>query len=81
MLLNQWWQVAQQVCKENGGSLPHETALVLDEIGNLNVRVACLPAIATLGRSMRLHEYLFVQNLKQLNAYNEPGDGGPAGTS
>ena len=74
--LNQWWQVAQQVCKESGGRMPHETALVLDEIGNLNVRVACLPAIATLGRSMKIHEYLFVQNLKQLNAYNEPGDGG-----
>ena len=74
--LNQWWQVAQQVCKENGGCMPHETALVLDEIGNLNVKVACLPAIATLGRSMKIHEYLFVQNLKQLNAYNEPGDGG-----
>lgn len=74
--LNQWWQVAQQACKENGGRVPHETALVLDEIGNLNVRVACLPAIATLGRSMKVHEYLFVQNLKQLNAYNEPGDGG-----
>lgn len=74
--LNQWWQVAQQVCKENGGRVPHETALVLDEIGNLNVKVACLPAIATLGRSMKVHEYLFVQNLKQLNAYNEPGDGG-----
>ena len=74
--LNQGWQVAQQVCKEGGGRVPHETALVLDEIGNLNVKVACLPAIATLGRSMRIHEYLFVQNLKQLNAYNEPGDGG-----
>lgn len=74
--LNQWWQVAQQVCKENGGRMPHETALVLDEISNLNVKVACLPAIATLGRSMKIHEYLFVQNLKQLNAYNEPGDGG-----
>ena len=74
--LNQWWQVAQRACKENGGRMPHETALVLDEIGNLNVKVACLPAIATLGRSMKIHEYLFVQNLKQLNAYNEPGDGG-----
>lgn len=74
--LNQWWQVAQQACKENGGRMPHETALVLDEIGNLNVKVVCLPAIATLGRSMKIHEYLFVQNLKQLNAYNEPGDGG-----
>lgn len=74
--LNQWWQVAQQACKENGGRMPHETALVLDEIGNLNVKVACLPAIATLGRSMKIHEYLFIQNLKQLNAYNEPGDGG-----
>ncbi len=74
--LNQWWQVAQRACKANGGRMPHETAILGDEIGNLNVKVACLPAIATLGRSMGIHEYLFVQNLKQLNAYNEPGDGG-----
>lgn len=74
--LNQWWQVAQKACKANGGRMPHETAILGDEIGNLNVKVACLPAIATLGRSMGIHEYLFVQNLKQLNAYNEPGDGG-----
>ena len=74
--LNQWWQMAQRACKENGGRMPHETALVLDEIGNLNVKVACLPAIATLGRSMRISEQIFVQNLKQLNAYNDPGDGG-----
>ena len=74
--LNQWWQMAQRACKENGGRMPHDTALVLDEIGNLNVKVACLPAIATLGRSMGIREQIFVQNLKQLNAYNDPGDGG-----
>ena len=74
--LNQWWQVAQKACKANAGRMPHETAILGDEIGNLNVKVACLPAIATLGRSMGIHEYLFVQNLKQLNSYNEPGDGG-----
>lgn len=74
--LNQWWQVAQAVCKENGGRVPHETAIIGDEIGNVGSKVACLPAIATLGRSMGIHEWLFVQNLKQLNAYNEPGDGG-----
>lgn len=74
--LDQWWQVAQSVCKENGGRVPHETAIIGDEIGNVGSKVACLPAIATLGRSMGIHEWLFVQNLKQLNAYNEPGDGG-----
>ena len=74
--LNQWWQVAQAVCKENGGRVLHETGIVGDEIGNLNCKVACLPSIATLGRSMGIHEWLFTQNLKQLNAYNEPGDGG-----
>lgn len=74
--LDQWWQVAQAVCKENGGRVPHETAIIGDEIGNVGSKVACLPAIATLGRSMGIHEWLFVQNLKQLNAYNEPGDGG-----
>ncbi|OUN41802.1 hypothetical protein B5G21_09185 [Enorma massiliensis] len=74
--LNQWWQTAQEVCKENAGRMPHETAIIGDEIGNVGARIACLPAIATLGRSMGIHEWLFVQNLKQLNAYNEPGDGG-----
>ena len=73
--LNQWWDVAQSVAARAGGRLPHQTGLVLDEIGNTG-RVACLPAIATLGRSLGAHEYLFVQNLKMLNAYNEPGDGG-----
>lgn len=73
--LNQWWRVAQEVARGNGGRVPHETAILGDEIGNTG-RVACLPAIATLGRSMRIHEYLLVQNLKQLNVYNEPGDGG-----
>lgn len=73
--LNQWWDVAQRVAARNGGRLPHVTGLVLDEIGNTG-RVACLPSIATLGRSLGVHEYLFVQNLKMLNAYNEPGDGG-----
>lgn len=74
--LDQWWQVAQAVCKENGGRVLHETGIVGDEIGNLNCKVACLSSIATLGRSMGIHEWLFTQNLKQLNAYNEPGDGG-----
>lgn len=73
--LNQWWSVAQEVAKRNGGRVPYETAIVGDEIGNTG-KVSCLPSIATLGRSMGVHEYLFVQNLKQLNAYNEPGDGG-----
>lgn len=74
--LNQWWQTAQEACKENGGRMPHETAIIGDEIGNVGERIACLPPIATLGRSMGIHEWLFVQNCKQLNAYNEPGDGG-----
>lgn len=73
--LNQWWDVAQRAAARHGGRLPHTTGLVLDEIGNTG-RVACLPSIATLGRSLGVHEYLFVQNLKMLNAYNEPGDGG-----
>lgn len=74
--LNQWWAEAQRACRVNGGRMPNDTAILGDEIGNIGSKVACLPAIATLGRSMCIHEYLFVQNLKQLNAYNEPGDGG-----
>lgn len=73
--LNQWWTVAQEVAREKGGVVPHETAIVGDEIGNTG-KVTCLPAITTLGRSMGVHAYLIVQNLKQLNVYNEPGDGG-----
>lgn len=74
--LNQWWTEAQRACRANGGLMPRDTAILGDEIGNIGSKVACLPAIATLGRSMRIHEYLFVQNEKQLNVYNEPGDGG-----
>lgn len=72
---SEYWQTAQLVCKEMGGSLPRPTALILDEVGNTG-RIACLPSIATLGRAMHLREHLFVQNLKMLAAWNEPGDGG-----
>lgn len=72
---NQYWRVAQQIAGERSGKLPFETAILGDEWGNLG-KVDCLGEIVTLGRSMRLHMYAFVQNLKQLNKYNKPGDEG-----
>lgn len=73
--MSQWWRVAQEVACENGGRVPHETAIVGDELGNVG-RIDALPQIATLGRSLKVHLYAFVQNLGQMNDYNAPGDGG-----
>ena len=73
VFLNQWWRVAQQQAAKNGGRLPHETAIVGDEWGNLPM-VAALPEIVTLGRSYKLHMYAFTQDLKQWHKYNKPGD-------
>lgn len=72
---NQYWKVAQEEALENGGRLPRPTAIVGDELGNVG-RIDCLPQISTLGRSMRLYLYAFVQNFKQLEAYNDPNDNG-----
>lgn len=71
----QYWRAAQQAAARNGGHLPRETAIVGDEWGNLG-KVDCMGELVTLGRSMRLHMYALVQNLKQLNKYDAPGDNG-----
>lgn len=73
VFVSQWWRAAQRATRANGGRLPHETAIVGDEWGNMP-KVDALPEMVTLGRSMRLHVYAFVQNLKQLNKYSRPGD-------
>lgn len=73
--MNQWWRVAQEVAREHGSRVPHETAIVGDELGNVG-RIDALPQIATLGRSYHVHLYAFVQNLGQMNDYNTPGDNG-----
>ena len=73
VFLNQYWRVANEIAGRNGGRLPHETAIVGDELGNCN-KLSCLPEMITLGRSMRFHVYAFVQNLGQLRRYNRPGD-------
>lgn len=72
---SQYWRVAQQTAAENGGRLPRETSIVGDEWGNLG-KVDCMGELVTLGRSMHLHLYALVQNLKQLNKYDNPGDNG-----
>lgn len=72
---NQWWRVAQAEAKRNGGRLPRKTIILGDEWGNMG-RVECTGQMVTLGRSMGLSANLFVQNLKQLNAYNTSGDNG-----
>lgn len=73
--MNQYWSLAQQAAGGQHGRMPHETAIIADEFGNLG-RVDAAPQIASLGRSFGLHLYTFVQNYSQLNVYNDPGDGG-----
>lgn len=73
--MSQWWRVAQEVARSNGGRVPHETAILGDELGNVG-RIDALPQIATLGRSYKVHLYAFVQNLGQMNDYSDPGDNG-----
>lgn len=73
--MNQWWRVAQEVARKHGSRVPHETAIVGDELGNVG-RIDALPQIAALGRSYKVHLYAFVQNLGQMNDYNAPGDNG-----
>lgn len=72
---NQWWRVAQAKAAQNGGRLSRKTIILGDEWGNMG-RVECTPLIATLGRSMDIRANFFVQNIKQLNAYDKPGDNG-----
>ncbi len=74
-LYNQLWEAAQEVSEENGGKLPHPFVILGDEWGNVP-RVGCLGEMVSLGRSMDFHVYLFVQNMAQLNKYNDSGDGG-----
>ena len=71
--LNQWWRIAQAEADKNGGRLPHETAILGDEWGNLP-KVEAMAEIVTLGRSYRLHAYCATQDLKQWSKYNKPGD-------
>lgn len=71
--LNQWWRIAQAEANKNGSRLPHETAILGDEWGNLP-KVEAMAEIVTLGRSYRLHAYCATQDLKQWGKYNKPGD-------
>ena len=73
IFFNQYWRVANEIAASRGGRLPHETAIVGDELGNCN-KLDCLHEMVTLGRSMRFHVYAFVQNIGQLRRYNKPGD-------
>lgn len=73
--LNQWWMRARSIAESNGGRVPHETALALDEFGNFP-KIEAIPEICTLGRSYKIHFWGFVQGIGQLTVYNKPGDGG-----
>lgn len=74
-MYNQLWAALQDVASRNGEKLPHPFVILGDEWGNLP-RVSCLGEMVSLGRSMDLHVFVFVQNMAQLNKYNDPGDGG-----
>ena len=71
--MNQWWRIAQAEADMNGSRLPHETAILGDEWGNLP-KVEAMAEIVTLGRSYHLHAYCATQDLKQWLKYNKPGD-------
>ncbi len=66
---NQLWMKMQEVAGENGERLPHPFVILGDEWGNLP-KVSCLGEMVSLGRSMNLRVFIFVQNMTQLNKYN-----------
>lgn len=74
-MYNQLWTTLQQVAGEHGDKLPHPFVILGDEWGNLP-RVSCLGEMVSLGRSMDLHVFVFVQNMTQLEKYNDAGDNG-----
>ena len=74
-MYNQLWATLQEVAAERGERLPRPFVILGDEWGNLP-RVECLGEMVSLGRSMDLHVFVFVQNMSQLEKYNDPGDNG-----
>ena len=74
---NQLWITLQEVANENEEKLPHPFFILGDEWGNLP-KVNSLGEMVSLGRSMDLRVFVFVQNLTQLNKYN-PSSGDNSG--
>ena len=72
MLFAQIWQAAFLAADGNGGRLPRSVTIVGDEWGNLP-RVACLPALCSLGRSLGIRWHGFVQDTGQLDKYGRDG--------
>lgn len=72
MLFAQIWQAAFLIADGNGGKLPRPITIVGDEWGNLP-RVACLPALCSLGRSLGIRWHGFVQDTGQLDKYGKDG--------
>lgn len=75
VLLGQLWEAARLSAEAEGGRLARPVTVVGDEWGNLP-RVPCLPAVLSLGRSYGFYWVGAVQNLAQLNRYDER-DGRP----
>lgn len=74
-LYNQLWTTVQTVASKHGERLPGELVILGDEWGNLP-RVDSLGEMVSLGRSLGLRVFCFIQNLAQLNKYNNTGDNG-----
>lgn len=72
MLFAQIWQAAFLASDRNGGRLPRPVTIIGDEWGNLP-RVACLPALCSLGRSLGIRWHGFVQDTGQLDKYGRDG--------
>jgi type IV secretion system protein VirD4 len=72
MLFAQIWQAAFLAADVNGGRLSRPVTIIGDEWGNLP-RVACLPALCSLGRSLGIRWHGFVQDTGQLDKYGRDG--------
>lgn len=72
MLFAQIWQAAFLAADRTGGRLPRPVTIIGDEWGNLP-RVACLPALCSLGRSLGIRWHGFVQDTGQLDKYGRDG--------
>lgn len=72
MFFAQVWQAAFLASDRNGGRLSRPVTIIGDEWGNLP-RVACLPALCSLGRSLGIRWHGFVQDTGQLDKYGKDG--------
>ena len=67
ILITQLYSLQVELANENGGILPVQTDMDLDEVGNFPY-IPVLPAIASAGRSRGVRANLIIQDLQQLES-------------